>query len=47
LIAITTNSLTRCAVAAVAGGRAYALRVGAALMAGLTVAWAVGLTTGM
>ncbi|MDL2337462.1 MAG: DUF4010 domain-containing protein [Pseudomonadota bacterium] len=47
LIAITANSLTRCAVAAVAGGRAYALRVGAALMAGLTVAWAVGLTTGM
>ncbi|MDO9313872.1 MAG: DUF4010 domain-containing protein [Burkholderiaceae bacterium] len=47
LIAITTNSISRCAVAAFAGGRAYALRVGAALVAGLTAAWVVGLVTGL
>ena len=35
LVAIGTNTLTRCAVALGAGGRAYALRVGAALMASL------------
>ncbi len=40
LIAITVNSLVRCVVAAVAGGRAYAQRVGAALAASLALAWA-------
>ncbi|MFM9916283.1 MAG: MgtC/SapB family protein [Rhizobacter sp.] len=47
LIAITTNSISRCAVAAFAGGRSYALRVGAALVAGLAAAWTVGLVTGL
>ena len=42
LIAITVNSLTRCVVAAVAGGRAYARRVGTALIASLTLAWVIG-----
>jgi uncharacterized membrane protein (DUF4010 family) len=42
LIAITVNSLTRCVVAAVAGGRAYAQRVGAALAASLALAWFIG-----
>ncbi len=40
LIAITVNSLIRCVVAAVAGGRAYAQRVGAALGVSLALAWA-------
>jgi len=35
LVAVGTNTLTRCAVALGAGGKAYALRVGAALMASL------------
>ncbi|WP_295985380.1 DUF4010 domain-containing protein, partial [uncultured Variovorax sp.] len=35
LVAVGTNTLTRCAVALGAGGRAYALRVGAALVASL------------
>jgi len=39
LLAISVNSLTRCAVAAVAGGRGYMLRVGAALAAGAALAW--------
>ncbi len=39
LIAITVNSLVRCVVAAVAGGRAYAQRVGATLAASLALAW--------
>ena len=39
LLAISVNSLTRCAVAAVAGGRGYMLRVGAALTAGAALAW--------
>jgi uncharacterized membrane protein (DUF4010 family) len=47
LIAITTNSLSRCAVAAFSGGPAYARRVGAALAAGLVAAWTVGLTTSL
>lgn len=47
LIAITTNSISRCAVAAFAGGQAYALRVGAALLAGLGAAWTVGLASGL
>jgi len=42
LIAITVNSLTRCVVAAVAGGRAYAQRVGAALVVSLALAWTTG-----
>lgn len=42
LIAITVNSLTRCVVAAVAGGRAYARRVGTALVTSLTLAWVTG-----
>jgi len=39
LLAISVNSLTRCAVAATAGGRGYMLRVGAALAAGAGMAW--------
>ncbi|MDN6886567.1 DUF4010 domain-containing protein [Variovorax sp. CAN2819] len=35
LVAVGTNTLTRCAVAFGAGGRAYALRVGVALLASL------------
>lgn len=35
LVAVGTNTLTRCAVALGAGGRAYALRVGAALVTSL------------
>ena len=42
LIAVSVNSLTRVVVAAVAGGRAYAARVGAALFAGLALAWTAG-----
>lgn len=40
LIAITVNSVTRCVVAAVSGGRAYAQRVGTALAASLLLAGA-------
>ncbi len=40
LLAVSANTLTRCGVAAVAGGRAYALRVGAALAVSLALAWA-------
>lgn len=40
LIAITVNSITRCVVAAVSGGRAYAQRVGTALAASLLLAGA-------
>jgi uncharacterized membrane protein (DUF4010 family) len=43
LIAAATNTLTRAIVAAVAGGHAYALRVGAALGTSLALAVAVGL----
>ncbi len=46
LLAVGANTLTRCAVAAAAGGRGYALRVGAALLGSLlaaaAAAWAVG-----
>lgn len=46
LIAIAVNSVTRCVVAAISGGRAYAQRVGAALAASLLLAgatmWALG-----
>jgi len=41
LLAISANTLTRCTVAALSGGRAYAVRVGAALLASLGLAWAV------
>ena len=47
LIAITTNSISRCAVAAVAGGRKYAARVGTALAASLAAAWMMGYATGL
>jgi uncharacterized membrane protein (DUF4010 family) len=47
LIAITTNSISRCAVAAFAGGRRYAARVGTALAAGLGAAWMMGWATGL
>lgn len=47
LIAITTNSISRCAVAAFAGGRKYAARVGTALAAGLGAAWMMGWATGL
>ncbi|OYY62022.1 MAG: hypothetical protein B7Y51_09180 [Burkholderiales bacterium 28-67-8] len=43
LVAVTANTLTRCTVAAVTGGRAYALRVSTVLVGSLSVAWAVGL----
>jgi uncharacterized membrane protein (DUF4010 family) len=42
LVAVTANTLTRCTVAALTGGSAYALRVGTALVGSLCVAWAVG-----
>jgi uncharacterized membrane protein (DUF4010 family) len=38
LLALGTNTLTRLVVAALTGGRVYALRVGAALLAGLAAA---------
>ncbi|MET3494439.1 MgtC/SapB family protein [Variovorax boronicumulans] len=41
LVAVGTNTLTRCAVALTVGGRNYALRVTAALMASLACACAV------
>lgn len=41
LVAVGTNTLTRCVVALAAGGRAYALRVAAALVASLACACAV------
>lgn len=43
LVAIGTNSLTRCVVALMAGGLAYALRVGLALAVGLSAALGVSL----
>ncbi len=43
LVAVSANSLTRCGVAVVTGGRAYALRVSAVLVGSLCVAWAIGL----
>lgn len=42
LVAVSSNTLTRCIVAAIAGGRAYALRVGAALAVSLTLAGVAG-----
>ena len=39
LVAISANTLTRCTVAAIAGGRAYALRVSTALLLSLSLAW--------
>ncbi|BEP38325.1 DUF4010 domain-containing protein (plasmid) [Variovorax sp. V59] len=38
LVAVGANTLTRCAVAAVSGGKAYALRLSAALITGLAFA---------
>ncbi len=43
LVAVSANSLTRCGVAVVTGGRAYALRVSAVLIGSLCVALTVGL----
>ena len=43
LVAVGTNTLTRCAVALAAGGRNYALRVAAALMASLACACAAAI----
>lgn len=43
LIAVGTNTLTRCVVALTAGGRNYALRVAAALMASLACACATAI----
>jgi uncharacterized membrane protein (DUF4010 family) len=42
LLAVGANTVTRCFVAAAAGGRGYALRVGASLLASLAAAAAVG-----
>jgi hypothetical protein len=42
LVAVSTNSLTRCAVAAISGGTGYALRIGAALGTSLALAWTAG-----
>ncbi|SEF20979.1 DUF4010 domain-containing protein [Variovorax sp. NFACC27] len=39
LLAVGTNTLTRCAVALATGGRVYALRVAAALAASLACGW--------
>jgi uncharacterized membrane protein (DUF4010 family) len=41
LLAVSSNTLTRCSVAWVSGGRAYALRVVAALCISLALAWVV------
>lgn len=41
LLAVSANTVTRCGVAMVAGGRAYALRVGLALTVSLALAWSV------
>lgn len=41
LLAVSANTMTRCGVAMVAGGRAYALRVGLALTVSLALAWSV------
>lgn len=43
LIAISANTVTRCAVAAVAGGPRFATRVGAALSMSLAFAWGTAL----
>ncbi|RYF60046.1 MAG: DUF4010 domain-containing protein, partial [Comamonadaceae bacterium] len=43
LVAIGTNTLTRCVVALTTGGRSYALRVASALVASLSCACAVAL----
>ena len=40
LVAVSTNTVTRCTLAAIAGGRSFALRVGAALVLSLVCAWA-------
>lgn len=45
LLALTTNTLTRLVTAAAAGGPAYALRVGSALLAGLAAALGVALAS--
>ena len=42
LLAISANSLSRCLVAAVAGGAAYAARLACGLLLSLAVAWVVG-----
>ena len=39
LVAVSANTLTRCVVGVVSGGQAYALRVGAALLTSLALAW--------
>jgi hypothetical protein len=39
-LAVSANTLTRCTVAAIAGGGGYALRVSAALLISLALAWA-------
>jgi len=39
-LAVSANTLTRCTVAAISGGASYALRVSAALIASLALAWA-------
>ncbi|VTU29085.1 MgtC/SapB family protein [Variovorax sp. RA8] len=43
LIAVSANTLTRCTVAVMAGGPAYALRVGGALVLSLALAWTAAL----
>lgn len=40
LVAVSANTLTRCTLAAVTGGRSYAPRVIAALVTSLAIAWA-------
>jgi uncharacterized membrane protein (DUF4010 family) len=42
LLAVSSNTLSRCVVAVVSGGLSYGLRVAAALAAGLGVAWSAG-----
>lgn len=43
LIAVSANTLSRCALAWISGGRSFAWRVGAALLASLAFAWAAAL----
>lgn len=45
LLAVTSNTLTRCVVALVAGGHRYGLRVVASLAVSLGLAWLVGAWT--
>jgi uncharacterized membrane protein (DUF4010 family) len=46
LLSVSANTLVRCIVAAVAGGRDYGLRVAASLLASAALAWATAWMSG-